>query len=450
MKLSEFARYAKLNGFRIDRSRLGGVVTLLGTLVLTLSVVGTVYANVNRLHAAFEWVRHTDQVILQIVNVEKNLLAADSTTRAQVHSGIIPKEVNAGIANDSVKAQVKRLVSLVGDNPEQLRRALHLQATIADRAKAPIDHEGAEFRRMSAIRVEILEMLDEEGKLLQIRTASEERATTVSLIFASLLALLALVLGGLGSIYLLSRERARRRNVELELMRIQRLNMMSLTTMALAHEINQPLAAAGNYLACSLRLANTADAIAPVKMVDFSMRAKVQVLRAGKIIKRLCGFVEKSNGERTIEDPSVIIDDAISLFGTIDYSIKIETRIDSNLSPVFVDRIQLQQVLINLIRNSIEALDGGKRIKLILSAVAVDSKHVRFSVQDNGPGLPKKVQEDLFKPFETTKSGGLGAGLMICKAIIAAHGGYISGSSGPEGGTIISFTLPALSRQLAA
>jgi len=103
-----------------------------------------------------------------------------------------------------------------------------------------------------------------------------------------------------------------------------------------------------------------------------------------------------------------------------------------------------------LIRNSIEALDGGKRSELILSVTAVDSKHVCFSVADNGPGLSKKTQENLFKPFESTKSGGMGVGLMICKAIITAHGGHITATGGPDGGTIVSFTLPALPEQMAA
>jgi len=218
--------------------------------------------------------------------------------------------------------------------------------------------------------------------------------------------------------------------------------------MALAHEINQPLAAAGNYLACSLRLAKAPDAGTPAKTIHFSTQALEQVQRAGHIIKRMRSFIEKSEGERTIESPRIIIDDAVSLVGTIDGSIKIETRVDATLPCVSIDKIQLQQVLVNLIRNSISALQAGNRSQLIVSAAPDGSAYVRFSVTDNGSGLPKRVQENLFKPFESMKAGGMGVGLMVCKAIITAHGGHISATCGLDGGTIVSFTLPALLEEL--
>jgi two-component system sensor kinase FixL len=303
---------------------------------------------------------------------------------------------------------------------------------------------------MSAIRAEIQGMLNDEWKLLELRSAREARTMTISLVLATLTGVLALVLGALGGLHYLSKERAERRHIELELMRIQRLNMMSLTTMALAHEINQPLAAASNYLACSIRLASAEDAAAPEKAIAFSKQALEQVQRAGHVIKRMRSFIEKSEGERTLEAPGVIIDDAIALIGTIDSSISISTHVDANLPCVCVDKIQLQQVLVNLVRNSIGALAGGSRSELVLSAVIDGPAHVRFGVADNGPGLPRRVQENLFKPFESMKAGGMGVGLMVCKAIITAHGGEIAASDGAEGGAIISFTLPAASHQLAA
>lgn len=447
--LFKLLRYVKSEFRRLDRSRLAGMAALVCALGLTLASAGFVYASVNRLRAAFDWVQHTDHVILQMVNIEKNLLAADSTTRAQVYLGNAPNRTDARTTNGGIKAEVERLALQVADNPDQTRRILHLRATIATRALAPLKREGAEFRRLAAIRAEIGEMQNAEWKLLQDRTTNEERATIASLVLATLTGFLALVLGALG-IYFLTMERAYRRHVELELMRIQRLNMMSLTTMALAHEINQPLTAASNYLSAFLRLAGAPDANVPAKFTDISTRALEQVQRASMIIKRLRSFIEKSEGERTIESPNVIVDDAISLLGTIDASVKIETHIDSHLPCVSVDRIQLQQVFINLLRNSIEALAGEKQSELLLSAVAVDAKQVRFSVHDNGPGLSKKVLENLFKPFETTKTSGMGLGLTICKAIVTSHGGQIWAASGLDGGTTISFTLPALPEQAAA
>lgn len=447
--ISEFFRQAKLRFFRIDRSRFVGIAALLCALCLTVLSVGFVFSSVHRMHAAFGWVQHTDGVILQMANIEKNLLAADSTTRAQVFSGNRPNRAKAGLANESIKRDVDRLAALVSDNPDQTRRIHRLQATIAKRAEAPLSREGAEFRALSDIRADIRDMQNAEWVLLQSRTASKERATIVALNLAVVTGLLALLLGALG-IYLLTKEQASRRHAELELMRVQRQNMMSLTTMALAHEINQPLAAASNYLTACLRLANAAAATVPAKIIDITTHALEQVQRAGKIIKRLRAFIQKSEDERTTESPGIIIDDAISLIGTIDGSIRVETQIGSNLPLVSVDRIQLQQVLINLMRNAIEALDGDARGVLTLSVRAVDATHVCFSVSDNGPGLPKKVQENLFKPFESTKKGGMGVGLMICRAIIISHGGHITATGGLNGGTIISFTLPATPQLLAA
>ena len=448
-KLLRFWRYAKLRFFRIDRSKFVGTAAFIGALSLTLMSAGFVYISINRMHATFGWVQHIDRVILQMANIEKDLLSADSILREQSYSGHPPNVFNARMTNASIETDVERLAVLVADNPDQTRRILHLQATIAERAIAPPKREGAEFQRMFDIRSKIQDMRNVEWQLLQTRAASKEKATVASLSLATLTGFLALVLGSL-RIYLLTRESAHRRFAELELMRIQRLNMMSLTTMALAHEINQPLAAAGNYLAASLRLAKAPDANVPAKIIDAATHAQEQVLRAGKIIKRLRGFIAKSEDERTIESPGIIIEDAISLIGTIDSSIKVETNIEANLPYESVDRIQLQQVLINLIRNSIEALGGGKRSELMLSVIAVNPTLVCFDVRDNGPGLSKNIRENLFKPSISTKSGGMGVGLMICKAIIISHGGQISASSGPDGGTIISFTLPASPQKIAA
>ncbi|MDR3526922.1 MAG: ATP-binding protein [Rhizomicrobium sp.] len=448
-KVLRFFGNVKLRIFRMDRSKLVGTAALLSALGLTLLSASFVYTSINHLHAAFGWVQHTNRVILQMTTIEKNLLSADSTMRAQAYSGERLNFFNTRMTNASIQTDVEHLAVLVADNPDQIQRVLRLQTVIAARAIASPKREGAEFDRMSDIRSKIEDMRTVEWQLLQTRIAAKEHATVTSLFLATLTGFLALALGSLG-IYLLTRESAHRRFAELELMRIQRLNMMSLTTMALAHEINQPLAAAGNYLAASLRLAKAPDANVPTKIIDAATNAQEQVLRASKIIKRLRGFIAKSEEERTIESPGIIIEDAISLIGTIDSSIKVETNIEADLPCVSVDRIQLQQVLINLIRNSIEALGGGKRSELMLSVMAINATLVRFDVRDNGPGLAKSIRENLFKPFISTKSGGMGVGLMICKAIIISHGGQISASNGPDGGTIISFTLPALPQQIAA
>jgi two-component system, LuxR family, sensor kinase FixL len=252
---------------------------------------------------------------------------------------------------------------------------------------------------------------------------------------------LAVPLCALAGIQLLRLERETQSNRELqqELMHVQRLAIMGETAAMLAHEINQPLTAASNYLSV---LRRHLAAEAPDKADTMAERIALQLQRAAGIVRKLRRFIEKRETEQSLQSPEALIEDAITLLGTIDNSIHLKTEIGSHLPQVLADRVQIQQVLVNLMRNAIEAMQQSPSRALVLSAVARDGQ-VEISLADSGPGLPPDVAGRLFEPFVTSKENGMGMGLSICRSIITQHGGQIWADPNPAGGTIFRFTLPA-------
>lgn len=249
------------------------------------------------------------------------------------------------------------------------------------------------------------------------------------------------VLGVIG-ITLLRRERdsLRARELQMELMHVQRLAVMGETSTMLAHEINQPLTAAANYLAVQLR---HIDAGAPDKAREIAQRIGQQIQRASAILRKLRRFVEKREAEHSLEAPETLVDDALTLLGTLDSSIQLETRIASDLPLVKVDRVQIQQVLVNLMRNAIEAMESMPRRDLLLGVARRDDGYVEVSLADSGPGIEPDIAVRLFQPFVTSKSGGMGVGLSISRSIIEQHGGKLWAEANPHGGTLFRFTLPS-------
>jgi two-component system, LuxR family, sensor kinase FixL len=244
---------------------------------------------------------------------------------------------------------------------------------------------------------------------------------------------------------LTERELAERRidQLQAELMHVARLSELGQMGAALAHELNQPLSAIINYLQAGRRLLQTADNPAPPRVSETMEKAAAQAERAGQVIQRLRKFVAKSETERRPEPVGSVIEEAASLALVGAKSAGVTTRLTlhPDLPPVSMDKVQIQQVLLNLIRNALEAMADSDERVLILDAAAVDSE-LTVRVSDTGPGLPDKVVKNLFRPFVTTKSRGMGVGLSICRSIIEAHGGRISASARPGGGTIFAFTLP--------
>lgn len=243
---------------------------------------------------------------------------------------------------------------------------------------------------------------------------------------------------------LTERQRTERRMHELqaELAHSSRLSAMGQMATALAHEINQPLAAAGNYIQASQRfVANGADS---EKTLAALAKAHEQTLRATQIIRRLRDFVRKGEVERRWEDLMKVVEEAsaLALVGAKNQGVTARLRFDPDTPPAFIDKVQVQQVLLNLIRNALEAMRDGPRRELTVTTGRDDDGKAEICVADTGPGLSPDVAAALFQPFITTKEAGMGVGLSICRSIVEAHGGRIWADERPEGGVVFRFTVP--------
>jgi len=246
---------------------------------------------------------------------------------------------------------------------------------------------------------------------------------------------------------LTERQRTNRRLQELqaELSHISRLSEMGQMASALAHEINQPLTAAANYLQAGRRLLARDDEASAERANTAFESAGAQVNRAGQIIRRLREFVKKDDGAQCEEDVLKMVEEAsaLALIGAKERGVKVQFDAASDLGCAVVDKIQIQQVLVNLMRNAMEAMEASPRRELMVEMATVEDALLRISVIDTGPGIAPEVAERLFQPFVTTKVQGMGVGLSICRSIIEGHGGRLWTEANPEGGTVFRFTIPA-------
>ncbi len=227
-----------------------------------------------------------------------------------------------------------------------------------------------------------------------------------------------------------------------ELLHVARLGEMGQMASALAHELNQPLAAISNYLRASRRLLRTGES---AKVEAAFGKAVEQVDRAGQIIRRLRDFVRKGETERRVERLTKVIEEAsaLALVGARSQGVKVELRLDPEAASVLIDKVQIQQVLINLMRNAAEAMSGSPRRELTIATVGSAGSSVEVSIADTGPGIAADVRPRLFQPFVTSKAAGMGVGLSISRSIIEAHGGRLWAEDNPGGGTIFRFTVPS-------
>ena len=240
----------------------------------------------------------------------------------------------------------------------------------------------------------------------------------------------------------------RLQDMQSELVHVSRLTSMGEMASALAHELNQPLSAIANYMKGSVRLL---DAPEPnrEKIKGALNSANEQALRAGQIIRRLRDFVAKGEAERRIENLHKLIEEAgaLAMVGAKEFGVRLSFRLDPTIGDVLADKVQIQQVVLNLMRNSIDAMQDSARRNLEVATHPLPDDMVEISVADTGPGISPEVADKLFQPFITTKSTGMGVGLSICRTIVEAHGGKIWVEPNPGGGAVFRFTLRAVPKE---
>lgn len=245
---------------------------------------------------------------------------------------------------------------------------------------------------------------------------------------------------------LTQRQATERRLQELqsELVHVSRVSAMGTMASTLAHEINQPLTAITNYLETGIAMIGESGTPALDAIAETMELAAQQSLRAGTIVRRLRAFVDGADTGFRIERLDLLVEEATSLglLGAHEAGIDVTMTIAAGLDRVMVDRVQIQQVLVNLIRNAIQSMATVVAKSLTIATAADREGWVRVTVADTGIGIAPHIREHLFEAFSTTKEDGMGLGLSICRTIVEAHGGRIWAEAADGGGTAFHFCVP--------
>jgi two-component system sensor kinase FixL len=242
---------------------------------------------------------------------------------------------------------------------------------------------------------------------------------------------------------------SRMQELQAELLHMSRLSDVGQMASAIAHELNQPLTAILNYVQAARRILQTKGLPVPAKAGDAMDKAVGQASRASAIVQNLRNFIQKGETERRVEDLNKVVGEAtaLGLVGAKETGISVRMELSGEPLSVFIDKVQIQQVVFNLVRNSIEAMaDCAPPRQLLVSTFAAhtaeDGTMAEVSVSDTGPGLAPQIQAQLFQPFQTTKEKGMGLGLSICRSIVDGHGGHLRAVPNPERGVTFRFSLP--------
>ncbi|WP_425613487.1 PAS domain S-box protein [Anatilimnocola sp. NA78] len=233
-----------------------------------------------------------------------------------------------------------------------------------------------------------------------------------------------------------------------ELAHVSRLSVMGEMAAGLAHELNQPLFAIQNYTAGILRRWAGPQDFSP-ELRNIISQISQESTRAAVIVRRAREFARKQLGERTSLPLNSVIQEVLQLLGSEIRSqqVQIKLSLAEHLPTVLIDRVQIQQVLVNLIRNAMESMESlPKRERVLTITTGLATDEIQCQVRDSGPGISTDVRTRLFEPFFTTKQSGLGMGLSISRSIIEAHGGNLSTEPATNGATF-HFSIPLLEEQ---
>lgn len=235
---------------------------------------------------------------------------------------------------------------------------------------------------------------------------------------------------------------ARARELHSQLNRVWRLNSLGEMAASLAHELNQPLAAAATYLHASQIDIERAGPIgaSAARSIDL---AKMQLLRAGEIIRRMRELLAHESRSLGVERVAPLVADLSGVFGMIERAggVSIQIEIDDLNDRVRAERIQVQQAMLNLVRNAVEALAGQEDPKVLIVGRVVSDEQFEIRVEDSGKGIPAAQMDMIFRPLMTTKSGGMGLGLSVTRTIVESHGGVLKVEKSALGGAAFSFCL---------
>jgi len=237
---------------------------------------------------------------------------------------------------------------------------------------------------------------------------------------------------------------ARLQELRQELFHAARLSAAGQMAATLAHELRQPLTAAASSVAAARRmLAKGGEGIATASEV--MGEAGDQIMRAGQIIRRLREFVSRGETEKRVERVSTMVEEArtLALKGSEGHGVQVRLHFESDALHALVNRIQIQQVLVNLMRNAIEAMETSKRRELDVATSLQNESMVEIAVTDTGPGFGGDIAARLFEPFVSSKPNGMGLGLSICRSIIEVHGGRLQWQANLGGGMTFRFTIPS-------
>lgn len=251
-----------------------------------------------------------------------------------------------------------------------------------------------------------------------------------------------------GVAFVLDISEQKKNEARMQKLHADRMMVMQSMAIGIAHEINQPLTATVTYLRAARRLLEMKEERRPLGVPETLDKASAQITRAGEIVARLRVFIAHGEPDKFPLKAHELIRDAYeaTIMGMKKGQIRATLQLNASHDEVLADRVQIVQVLVNLIRNAKEAMEAVPRRELMISTTASTSD-IRIDVVDTGVGLSEKVKCSLFEPFATTKPSGMGVGLSISRAIIEAHHGSIWAESNPEGGAIFSFTLPLAKNQ---